>query len=166
MKALRWLGIGLLSMTAIVLCIGIATRFSGGPLGPFPGGPLVDGVLQDAPDRPAEDWAFVDPIDAIEFQLVEPPRSRTVWILYHAGDAYIPCGIPNFRLWKQWPHEALIDGRAVVRIEGTRYRVDVTRVEDVDVRAALADGLAAKYDVSADYSSEVWFFKLVAPVKG
>ena len=48
-------------------------------------------------------------IDTVEFQLLEPDRSRTTWILVHDGKIYIPCGYLNSavgRIWKKWPIEA------------------------------------------------------------
>ena len=159
MKVLRWLAIGFGVLIVGLVCTAVAARFADGGIGPFPGGPLVAGRLIDAPVR---DWSFVDPVREIQLQLVVPPRSRTTWILLHEGGAYIPCGLPNLRLWKKWPHEALEDGRALVRIEGKRYGVELVRINDDGLRRELARALETKYSVDRQYAERVWFFKLDA----
>lgn len=135
-------------------------RFTDGPLGFFSGGPFRSGDVV----APVSDWAFATDTDTIEMQLLEPPRSRTVWIVVDEGDAYVPCGVPNFRLWKQWPHEAREDGRAEIRIEGRRYPVNLVKTEG----RALFERLLAKVDEKyGGVPSEgevgedtVWFFRL------
>ena len=160
MKAIRWIAIGLAVIAVAIACVALVARFSDGPLGPCQGGPLVEGRLIETPVR---DWSFVEPVEEVELQLLNPARSRTTWIVFHDGTAYIPCGQPNFRLWKQWPHQALADGRAVVRVGGDRYRVDLTRVEDSDLQRALRRKFTAKYPPASNYSGEVWHFALGPP---
>ena len=58
-KILRWLGLGLLVLVVGIVCFGVAVRFFDGPVGPFPGGPLVAGQLVEEPVR---DWTFVDAV--------------------------------------------------------------------------------------------------------
>ena len=163
MRVLRWLGVALAVLLAVVASVAIAARLSDGPIGPFPGGPLVAG---ERIDGPVSDWAFVDPVEEIELQLLNPPRSRTTWILAHEGRAYIPCGYPNVRLWKQWPHQAMADGRAVIRVGGARYRVDLARIEEPGIAGALTDVMQAKYPAGAGYEGEIWFFQLNSPGTG
>ena len=157
-------GLGLLAgvIAAALLVVFIYGRFSDGPVGFFSGGPLEQGEMVSAP---VADWGFAAEVSTIEFQLVEPPRSRTVWIVVEAGEAYIPCGVPNFTLWKKWPHEALEDGRAVVRFEGKRYPLQLVKIDDVPLRKSLLDKVAAKYGVSGGEGASadpdgVWFFRL------
>ncbi len=152
------MGIGVVVIALVF--VGIAARYGDGPVGFFPGGALVEGRLIE---EPVPDWSFVDAVLEIELQLLNPPRSRTTWILYHDGAAYIPCGLPNFRLWKQWPHEAVADGRGIVRISGERYRVHLTRVEDSELRETVLEKLGSKYPDSRRYSGPVWLFALGAP---
>ena len=103
---LRVLG-GLLALLVVAIgCLVIAARFADGPIvivacGPFTTGELVAG--------PEPDWSFVRDVQEVEFQLLEPPRSRTTWILEHEGKAYIPSGYMTTwwgRIWKKWPLEA------------------------------------------------------------
>ena len=67
--------------------------------------------------------------------------------------------MPEFRLWKQWPHQALEDGRALVRIEGKIHPVRLVREEDRAVRERLIQGIADKYGTEAGVDL-VWMFRL------
>ena len=145
-------GIGL----AIAFVVGV--RFSDGPLGPFPGGALVAGPMSAEAEI---DWSFAAPIGEIEFQLLEPARSRTVWLVVHEGELYIPCAFPGFRFWKQWPHEALEDGRALVRIDGTLYPRRAMRVDDPMLIETLTSLALEKYEALEGASDrEIWYFRM------
>lgn len=163
-KVLRWLGLALSGIVASLLLVSLVARLSDGPLGPFQGGPLVEGALvQD----PVTDWSFVEAVGQVELQLLEPARSRITWVVVEQGRAFIPCGLPNFRLLKQWPHQAMEDGRAVVRIEGRRYRVHLQRSDDAALNETLRGHLARKYEIDAADSDDpdaVWFFELAPPL--
>jgi len=158
MRSLR-----VLLVAAAVVLSGVwgAARFvSDGPLGIFPGGALRKGPLVR---EPVADWSFAKNIETAELQLVEPLRSRTVWLVVHEGALYIPCGFLNWPLWKQWPYEALEDGRAVLRLQGKRYEVQAQRVESDGEYQAVLRLVARKYaqgrSVEAD-DRTVWFFRL------
>ena len=148
-------------LAAALLILFVYGRFSDGPVGFFSGGPLVRGerITTAVPD-----WSFATDVQNIEFQLLEPPRSRTVWVVVEDGKAYIPCGIPNFRLWKQWPHEALEDGRALLRIDGKLYPRQLVKVEDMSLIASLGEKVGHKYGLSPGDGEPdpdaVWFFRL------
>jgi hypothetical protein len=160
MRVLRWIGLLLaVAIVGLLVWAGLA-RLSDGPLGFFPGGPLEAGPLV-----PSEgvDWAFAARVNTIELQLLQPPRSRTVWVVHEEGALYIPCGLPNFRLWKRWPHEAMKDGRAVVRIEGKRYPVTIERVEDPSRVARVLERVSAKYGTDPGAQDRgVWVFRVAA----
>jgi len=51
-----------------------------------------------------------------------------VWGLFRERSLYIPCGFVDVSLWKQWPDEAVANGRALVRIEGRRYPVNLASI--------------------------------------
>jgi hypothetical protein len=146
MKILRWLGFFAAALIALVGAVVLAARLSDGPIGILAGGPLVKGELVTGAEP---DWSFAKDIPTIEFQLVEPPRSRTTWLLVHDGKAYIPCGYMDStlgRLWKQWPAEAERDGRAIVRIDGKRYERRLARVtDDPPLVEALTAEIHRKY---------------------
>jgi hypothetical protein len=56
-----------------------------------------------------------------------------------------------------------MDGRAVIRLEGRRYPVELQRADDEALRRELLAGLAAKYDVAlgeGDDAENVWIFRI------
>ena len=155
---LRWIGIIAAALVGLVATVAVAARLSDGPIGPFPGGAFGEGPLSTEAEI---DWSFAAPIGEIELQLLEPPRSRTVWLLVHEGELYVPCGFPNIRIWKQWPHEALRDGRALLRVDGTVYPRRAVRVDDEALIETLRSLAADKYDLLEGASdSEIWFFRM------
>jgi hypothetical protein len=110
------------------------------------------------------DWSFATDIPEVEFQLLDPPRSRTLWVLVHEGRLFVPCGFVDLPLWKQWPREALNDGRALLRVEGRRYPIQAVRVGDPALYADLGELAAAKYGLSGGSESSpdtTWFFELI-----
>jgi hypothetical protein len=155
---LRWLGIVAGAALLILVAAVVGARFADGPVGPLPGGPFRSG---ERVTEPVTDWDFIEDVPQVELQLLDPPRSRTTWVLEEDEQAYIPCGLPGLRLWKQWPHEALEDGRAILRSEGRLYPVELVRVEGPPERIAeLEEEMAEKYGLPRRSGYEVWYFKL------
>lgn len=175
MRFLRWIGIALAVLVLGLVAVAIVARSLDGPLRPLPfallpGGPLRTGELVTGPEP---DWSFARDIEVMELQLLEPARSRTVWLLVHEGKLYVACGYMNSwwgRLWKQWPHDAMKDGRAVIRIAGKRYEREAIRVTDPELFWSLVKESRRKYRPSADQalpdelppleSTGVWMFEL------
>lgn len=161
MRILRVLGIAGLVLVGIGVALGVAARFSDGPLGPIAGGPLRSGEWVTDPEP---DFSFLRDVPEVEFQLLEPARSRTTWIVHHDGEIYIPCGFVGFSLWKQWPREAVKDGRGVLRIHGRRYPVQATRVTDMELFEALYAKVFEKYPWAPEGArpdpEAVWIFRL------
>jgi hypothetical protein len=152
---LRILGIVVLAVIVAAAATSVVARFHDGPIAIFAGGPFSSGEWVDLTWY---DASFLADVEEIEWQLMEPARSRVTWVLVDDRVAYIPCGMPEFRLWKQWPHEAVQDGRAVVRVNGQLHRRQLVKVDDPALEAILRTELGRKY--GADYSGEVWFFRL------
>ena len=163
MRILKWLGgvIGFVILALLVIVIG--ARFGDGPTAILPGGPLVAGELVQGPEP---DWSFARDIPEMEFQLVEPPRSRTIWLEVYDGKLYVVSGYMNSplgKLWKKWPAQAEKDGRAVIRVAGKRYERELVRIRD---DRAVLEGIAAevmrKYGaaLTADMAAtgDAWFF--------
>ena len=156
------LGLLLVAVAGVV----VAARFSDGPIAIVAGGPFTSGELVTGPEP---DWSFVRDVREVEFQLLDPPRSRTTWILAHDGKAYIPCGFMTSwwgRLWKQWPHEAERDPRIVLRIGDALYERELVRVHEGPVVPALLAELGRKYaggrqiPLEAVSSGELWLYEL------
>ncbi len=165
MRVIRWLGGIVLVLAIVVAAVLIGARFADGPLGPIAGGPLRSGDEAPAPDS----WTFAEGIPEIELQLLQPARSRTVWILVKDGKAYVRCGFLDVPLWKQWPYEAQEDGRAIVRVAGKRYPVTVVRVTEPELVNALGGIFVDKYlggERPPEGSSAAWFFRLDPRVEG
>lgn len=153
----------------LIVSIGVllvAARFSDGPLAIVAGGPFTSGTRVSGPEP---DWSFVRDVNEVEFQLLEPARSRTTWILYHDGRAYIPSGYMTTwwgKLWKQWPHEAEKDPRILLRVGDSVYERKLVRVQDGPVVAPLLAELSRKYlggqpiPPEAVTSGYLWLFEL------
>ena len=165
MAFLKWFGgsVGVVVLTLAILVF--AARFADGPIAIIPGGPLEAGELVSGAEP---DWTFALDIPEMELQLLDPPRSRTIWLQVHNKKLYAVSAYMNStvgKLWKQWPMQAETDGRAVIRIDGKRYERRLVRI--LDDRAMLAGiagevnrkyGLALNADMAA--SGDAWFFAL------
>ena len=162
-------------LLVLVLAFGavlVGARWHDGPMGMIAGGPLVAGDLAIGAEP---DWKFAHDIPTVEFQLLNPARSRTTWILEVDGHIYIPSGYMNSaigKLWKQWPLEAAKDGRAILRINGRRYERSLVRVQSGAENAALLqkllDEVNRKYGTKATMANvangAMWLFELAPRV--
>ncbi len=184
MRILRWLGIALAALVAVPVGIGVVARFSDGPMGPFPGGPLRSGTLVSDPDV---EWSFgestfAEGVGFVELELIEPPGSRIVGGVAHEGRLFVGCDLgfiarrvptmlgrmlPIYRL-KRWQEHALRDGRVVLRIAGKRYERQAVLETDPEQLAALRsiwEEMATRFfsapllNVPAD-PEEIWFFRM------
>jgi hypothetical protein len=102
----------------------------------------------------------------MDLQLDQPLGSRRTWLVVRDGALYIPCGLPN--QLKRWPHHARKDGRAVLRLDGKLYRVQLAHVEDTELITAVAGISSLKYgfDVREEVDPDtVWYFE-VQPREG
>ena len=144
--------------------LAVSARFSDGPSVVFSGGPLVEGELVTGPEP---DWSFARDVGIIELQLLDPPRSRLIWIAEYEGKIYVVSGyMGNFigRLWKKWPAQAERDGRAILRIEGKRYERQAVRIKSGAILEGVTAEFSRKYGAgmtpAAIESESVWLFEL------
>ena len=147
--------------------LAVSARNSDGGSRVFSGRPLVAGELV----RGAEpDWSFVRDIRNIQLQLLDPPRSRILWIVEHEGKIYLNSNyMLGFigRLWKRWPAQAEQDGRAILRIEGKKYERQLVRIQT----GAIVDDIAAEFNRKYNAgmtraeveSGKLWLFKMAPP---
>lgn len=168
MNLVRKVGIvvGVLILIPVV-AVGTLAITSGGSDGPsafFGGGELVAGELVTGPEP---DWSFARDIATIELQLLDPPRSRLIWITEYDGRVYVVSGYMGNaigRLWKGWPVQAERDGRAVVRIAGKRYERRLVRIRAGAVVEGVVAELGRKYGYGttlADIEAgNTWLFEL------
>jgi hypothetical protein len=160
MSILRWIAIGLVLLIVAIALVFVGARFADGPLGMIPGGELRSGELVA---ESQVDWTFATDEPTLELQLVNPVRSRTVWIVVHQGQLYIPCSL-SFPPFKTWHREALDDGRSVLRLGDRRYERQLVRVTDEALIAELAPLAAKKYELGGGGPvdpSRGWFFHVV-----
>ena len=143
-KFFKWLGIlfGTLALALSVFLLGM--RCTDGPIAVFTGGPFSTGILAAAPT----DWTYLTDRDLIEFQTMDPPRSRTVWLAVHEGRLFIVSGYMNSvpgAIWKQWPYYLEDDDRIILRIDGNLYEQRLERfMEGPEVVPVLSE-LFRKY---------------------
>ena len=162
-RVLTVVGCLLLIPVTAVLTAAAKQRFADGPNRLFSGGPLVAGELHAGPEP---DWGFVDDVQTIELQLLDPPRSRRIWAAEHDGRLYVWSGYMGTavgRLWKKWPVQAERDGRAVLRIDGRRYERQLVRIESGEVLDGVAAAIRAKYPSqvtrAAVEAGDAWVFE-------
>ena len=156
----------LIPLTAVVTAA-VKQRFADGPNRVFSGGPLVSGELSTTPQP---DWSFVHDIPTIELQLLDPPRSRRIWTVEHDGKLYVWSDYMTTglgRLWKRWPVQAERDGRAVIRIDGTRYERRLVRITSGDaldgITAAIRNKYPSRTTRASVESGQVWLFEAAPP---
>ncbi len=163
---LRIVGVLVLVVVIAIAGILIGARFADGPLGIIAGGAFRTGELQSGPEP---DWSFVRDIPTLEFQSLDPVRSRTTWVLYHEGRVFIPCGYMTSamgRIWKKWPLEAERDGRVILRIDGKLYERSLVRIQDGPILEPVLAELGRKYvsqpiPLAAITSGSLWIFEVV-----
>lgn len=158
-------------LLVVLLLVGIGglvvgARFADGPIAIVAGGAFRSGELVEGPEP---DWSFVRDVREVQFQLVDPPRSRTTWILYHGGKAYIPCGYMTSwwgKLWKHWPLEVEKDPRIILRVGDELYERKLVRIQEGPVVAPLLAELGRKYrggreiPTEAVTSGSLWLYEL------
>ena len=163
-KILVVIGVLILIPVVALGTLAISARFSDGPSAVFSGGPLVAGELVTGPEP---DWSFARDVGTIELQLLDPPRSRLIWIAESEGKIYVVSGYMNSflgRLWKKWPAQAERDGRAILRVDGKRYERTLVRIKTGPVVEAVTAEFSRKYRAGmtpATIESEgTWLFEL------
>ncbi|NIP16454.1 MAG: hypothetical protein GWM88_17575 [Pseudomonadales bacterium] len=155
---------------AIVIGVGvlvIVARSSDGPLGIVAGGAFSSGELHQGPEPR---WDTLVDVDTVEFQSLDPARSRTTWIAVHDARIFIPSGYMTTwwgRLWKQWPIEAERDGRVILRADGKLYERELVRVmAGPELPPVLAElgrkyGGGRAFPMDAVTNGYLWIFELV-----
>jgi hypothetical protein len=152
----------LIPLTAIVTA-GVKQRFNDGPNRVFSGGPLLDGELYIGAEP---DWQFTKDVPTIELQLLDPPLSRRIWTVEHNGKLFVWSGyMGSFvgQLWKRWPGQAEEDGRAIIRINDTRYKRHLERITtgaELDgIAAAVTQKYPSQMSRATIESGDVWLFE-------
>ena len=161
MIVLRWLLRIAAVLAVLIALVFFGARFLDGPLGPIPGGPLAAGELVA---EPVADWSFVKDTGEIELQLDSQNRSRITWIFFLDGKAYVPCSL-GFPPGKNWHQQAARDGSATLRIDGKRYPVTLTKLDDAVVQQmgdTVRAELTRKYGELPESEAGVWVFEVTS----
>lgn len=163
-RVLMVVGVLVLIPLVAIGTLAIASGSADPPSAFFGGGPLMAGELVTGPEP---DWSFLGDVGTIELQLLDPPRSRVIWVADYSGKMYVVSsymGSAIGRLWKRWPVQAERDGRAVVRIDGKRYERTLVRITSgADVLEGVSAELTRKYGFGgpgAIESSDTWLFEV------
>ena len=161
MTLVRWLVRIVTAFVAMIALVYFGARFHDGPLGPIPGGPLAAG---ESVTTPVTDWSFAKDTGEIALQLTSQDRSRTVWIFVLDGKAYVPCSL-GYPPGKSWHQQALVDGHATVRIDGKRYPVMLTKVDDAvaqEMGEVTRAELSRKYGTLPPGEGGAWLFSVTS----
>ena len=103
MGFLKFLFKAALVVAVLIGVVLFAARFNDGPLEIIAGGELIAGELHSGEEP---DWSFIRDLNTVEFQLLNPARSRTTWIMEADGRVFIPSGYMTTwwgKIWKKWP---------------------------------------------------------------
>jgi hypothetical protein len=148
----------LAALVVLVALFGVAFAARGhdGPIGPFPGGPLVAGQVAEPP---AAGFGALDAIQTLELEVApDAPRSVTTWFLVVDGALYVPSADAAS---KTWPGQVVADPRVRVRIDGAIYELAATRVDDPALGKRLSEAVRAKYGFGDGERVEgAWAFAL------
>ena len=178
---LKYIGAGIVVLiVCLTLAVLVVQRVSDGPMEFLQGGPFKTGELVE---EPVEDWSFGVGKNT-EFELVGYGTSRTAGYIMLDGVAYMTCdlgfiwnrldGMPRFILntiyvFKTWHHDAVEDGRALIRLDDKIYKTQFTKVEDENLKDRLKvelEKLANEYfggnlgPAPTSGPSDIWFFRM------
>jgi hypothetical protein len=155
-----FLAIGIGAILLASPAVAFFARFGNGPIGPFPGGPL----LGEIEARPEQGWAFAADLETIEVEInADPPRSIRTGVIVHGGALYLPATLTPF---KRWHLVAFDDPRVVVRIEGRMYDLHAAPIVEPDWHEVLMSAGRRKYGgpMYAEWASDATqFFRLDPP---
>jgi len=164
MGFLKWL---LVFIAAVVVSMAVFLNYMkshDGPIEIFSGGPFQTGELVTVEPN----WDSIKDLETIQFQLLDPPRSRTTWLAVHKGKLYTISAFMNSpigKIWKKWPNQAIKDGRSLLRIDGKIYERQLTRIPaDSELAIPILKELDRKYHVGTNTeflnNGNTWLFEI------
>ena len=167
MNFIKWL---LVIIAVLLIAFGtflFSLRYHDGPIEVFSGGPFKTGELMH---NDFQDWDRYADIDTIQLQSLEPPRSRTLWLVVIDNRIFVPSAYMNTRfgkIWKRWPRQAEQDGRALMRVGDKIYERQMVRIDaDHELTPRIVDAMKNKYPgnitVNQVRNNDTWLFELAA----
>lgn len=164
-RGLLWfLGIIATLLSAVVLLFSFA-KYYDGPIGIISGGPFTSGEIVTN----VSDWRFLDDqFQTVEMQTMQPPRSRTMWLVVHDNRPYVVSPYMKTdagKIWKKWPYELEKDNRGIIRADGQLYHFEMLRVDpNAEAVEPVTARLREKYPVNLTAediaSGASWLFEL------
>jgi hypothetical protein len=163
-KILKWFLILIGTVVFTIVLFFVYMRFHDGPMEIIAGGPFKTGELAQGPEP---DWSFIKDRPTIEFQLFDPETSRTLWVVVDNNKLYLMSGYMKTgfgKIWKQWPHYAERDNRALLRVDGKIYERKLVRLSGNDFSDGIAGEFSRKYNAGLTKedidSNSAWFYEL------
>lgn len=163
-KILKWFLILVGTVVVTIVLFFVFMRFHDGPMEIIAGGPFKTGDLVQGSEP---DWSFIKDRPTVEFQLFDPETSRTIWIAVNDNKLYLISGYMKTglgKIWKQWPHYAERDNRALLRVDGKIYERELVRLNADDFNDGIAGEFNRKYhagltknDIATD---SAWLYEL------
>ncbi|MFT6434255.1 MAG: hypothetical protein ACJAVI_002303 [Candidatus Azotimanducaceae bacterium] len=142
-------------------------RYHDGPMEIITGGPFQSGSLVVENEGSKLDINSLIDRDTFEFQLLDPPRSRTVWLAVNDNRLFIASAYMNegyAKIWKQWPHQVAENNKILLRIDEQIYERQLIRTFDDDIANAVGKETERKYGAKfthQDVASEgVWIYEV------
>lgn len=144
-------------------------RFHDGPIEIFSGGPFSSGEMVTGAEP---DWNDHKDRATLQLQSLQPARSRTLWLVVVDDRLFVPSAYMNTgfgKIWKQWPHHAVKDGRALIRLDDKIYPRQMIRLaNDDELVPEIVEAIGNKYPgeltVEDVKTNNTWLFEL-APTK-
>ena len=163
-KILKWFLILIGTVVFTIVLFFVYMRFHDGPMEIIAGGPFKTGELVQGPEP---DWSYIKDRPTIEFQLFEPETSRTLWIAVDNNKLYLVSGYMKTgfgKIWKQWPHYAEKDNRALLRVDGKIYERKLVRLRGDSFSKGIAEEFNRKYNAALTKeeinNNSAWFYEL------
>lgn len=164
MGFLKWL-LGFITVVVVSMALFlIYMKSHDGPIEIFSGGPFQTGELTSTEPN----WDSIKDRETLQFQLLDPPRSRTTWLAVHEGKLYTLSAYMNSpvgKIWKKWPHQAVKDGRSLLRIDDKIYERRMVRIPaDSELVMPILKELDRKYHIGTDTefvsNGNTWLFEI------
>lgn len=143
-KLFKWFGIAIVGLVIAIGSLTFGARYHDGPLEIFAGGPFKSGEILAAPN----DWNVLRDRQTVEFQTLEPPISRTIWLVVYDGRLFFTSGYMKSAIGsklKRWPYQLERDNRIILRIDGKLYEQRLLRITSGPDIVPVLDEFDRKY---------------------
>ena len=103
-------------------------------------------------------------MDTVEFQTLDPPISRTVWLIVHDGRLFFTSGYLKWdedhglreyglrglilKTVKRWPYQLESDNRIILRVDDKLYEQRLQQITGGPDIVPVLDAFAHKYEDS------------------